>query len=124
MRKTLADVRQELLAVDTKLKTNPDDDTLEKKHELLLERSQLLLEELKPLRSVVSSMAGVQATMAGTKKWTEGFGKLSPTAQMKMYEDAFRAIRPLAQLLSIDIAPEPSETPLLDHAAGKHEKSR
>jgi hypothetical protein len=105
MKRTLADVKQDLAACEKKLETTHDDDTLERKHELLQERSKLLLEELNPLRTVVSGLLGIPANMAVSKRWSQEFRKMAPSAQFKQYEDAHKVAVDLAVVLHIDTAP-------------------
>jgi hypothetical protein len=105
---TLADVGAELAACDTKLKTEPDGDTIHKMHQLLQERTQLLFEELNPLRTVVSGLLGIQPNMTASKKWGQDFRKLAPSTQLKMYETAQKAAEELAVELNISSEKEVS----------------
>jgi hypothetical protein len=103
MERTLEVLKAELTACDLKLHTNPDDDTLEKKHQLLKERTDLLIGELNPLRTAISGMLGVELKMAVSKRWGAEFRKLPPTAQLKTYQDAREIAVQLADALRVEL---------------------
>jgi hypothetical protein len=105
---TLAEVGTELVACETKLKTEPDGDTIHNMHQLLQERTQLLFEDLNPLRTAVSDLLGFQPNMAASKKWGQNFRKLPPSTQLKMYEAAKKAAEDLAGVLNIGTRQEGS----------------
>jgi hypothetical protein len=109
MKRTLADVEQELLACDEKLRTQHTDELFDEKTRLLAERKELLLEQLKPLRPFVLSALGGKQSMSKTKEWNAKVENLSSSVLLQMHKDALKAVENLGKMLQIDIPTEEAE---------------